>query len=133
MTYRILMLVLAAVALIALPAANAIADESKDDAVVIIKCQENNTALTNALREPKVLTTQASSNFTLPDSCAAGTTPGTGGSCAECLKDLTSNPVFDCEGDDEFTSNVVVEQQSNSILQPISINKFVFMCGAPGQ
>src|SRR5438093_11319319 len=115
------------------PATNAIADETKDDAVVIIKCQENNTAATNALREPRVLTAQASSNFTLPDSCAAGTTPGTGTACAECLKDLTANPVFDCEGDDEFTSNVVVEQQSTGVLQPISINKFVFMCGAPGQ
>src|SRR5437870_1505122 len=106
MTYRILMLVLAAVALIALPAANAIADESKDDAVVIIKCQENNVTHT----APTVVTAQASSNFTLPASCS--TAGGGGGPCAECLKDLTANPVFDCEGDDEFTSNVVVDQPS---------------------
>ena len=124
MTYRILMLVLAAVALIALPAANAIADESKDDAVVIIKCSENNVTPT----APVVFVAQASSNFTLPVSC----TPGVGHPCAECLKDLTANPQFDCEGDDEFTSNVVVDQLSNPPGQPISIDKFVFMCGAPG-
>jgi hypothetical protein len=120
---KVAMLVLAAAALIAFPAANAIADESKDDAVVIVKCEENNTA--GAPIAPTVLIAQASSGFTLPASCDPA-----GGSCANCLRDLISNPVFDCEGDEEFTSNVVVEQQSTT-ADPRSINKFVFACGLP--
>jgi Na+-transporting NADH:ubiquinone oxidoreductase subunit NqrF len=119
MTYRMLILVLAVAALIVFPAANAIAGKNKDD-VAIIKCAENNLMENQGGILPIVFQRQAT--FILPLAC------GVGQSCAPCLKALINDP-FDCDGNDEFTSNVVVVQQSNpAVGGSVNIEKYVFKC-----
>ena len=120
MRYRMLMVGLSAVTLIGFAASNAIADESKEDHVVIIKCAESNQ--TGAV--PRVAVHQASSGFELPDACSFDAP------CADCLAALIQKPFPDCEGGDEFTSNVQIVQQSNpAVSGSVNIEKYVFACG----
>ena len=115
------LLVLLAV-LIALPAANAIAQPGPTLNVAIIKCTENN-AVPGAIT---VLNTSAT--FTLPATCDQGD------KCVVCLRDLVHD--FQCRGGSTFTSNVEAVQQSNpAAIPPVtnSINKFVFACGPAAQ
>jgi hypothetical protein len=132
MLYKMLSLVVALAALIALPAGSAIAQlvvtplpsapdvsefvetpemmaakerkqfHHNDDGVAILKCAEDNT---QAGFQPLVLTFSAT--FDTPSQCEFQDR------CVDCLKVLTQK--LDCEGNDEFTSNVV-------------FNKFVFEC-----
>ena len=121
MRHGMLILGLSAATLVAFAASSAIADESKDDHVVIVKCAEANQP--GAV--PTVVVGQASAGFEIPASCDLG------GECAECLATLIRDP-FDCEGDDEFTSNVAVVQQSDpAVTDSQSIEKYVFACGLP--
>jgi hypothetical protein len=87
-----------------------------DDGVAILKCIEDNNE--NAPIEPRVLIFSAT--FTTPHECNS-----INDRCVDCLKVLTQK--LDCEGNDEFTSNVVVDQLSTP-SQTRSINKFVFEC-----
>jgi len=115
------LLVLLAV-LIALPAANAIAQPGPTLNVAIIKCTENNAA-------PGAITVlNTSATFTLPATCDRGDT------CVVCLRDLAHD--FQCRGGSTFTSNVEAVQLSNpGVTPPVtnSINKFVFACGPAAQ
>ena len=123
MLYRMLMVGLSAVTLIGFAASSAIADESKDDQVVIIKCAEPNQP--GAV--PRVFIHQASDGFVLPDACSFEAP------CADCLAALIRKPFPDCEGGEEFTSNVAVVQQSNpAVSGSLEIEKYVFACGAHG-
>jgi len=115
------LLVLLAV-LIALPAANAIAQPGPTLNVAIIKCTENNAT-------PGPITVlNTSATFTLPATCDQGD------KCVVCLRDLVHD--FQCRGGSTFTSNVEAVQQSNpAAIPPVtnSINKFVFACGPAAQ
>jgi len=115
------LLVLLAV-LIALPAANAIAQPGPTLNVAIIKCIESN-ASTGGIT---VFKTDAT--FTLPTTCDPGDR------CVVCLRDLAHD--FQCRGGSTFTSNVEAVQLSNpGVTPPVtnSINKFVFACGPAAQ
>jgi len=106
--------------LIALPAANVIAQPGPTLNVAIVKCQEDNTA-TGAITVLKTNTTFTAGTVT---ACA------TGASCAACLQQLAHD--FQCRGGSTFTSNTETVQQSTETVGTHSINKFVFACG-PGQ
>jgi hypothetical protein len=147
MLYKMLSLVVALAALIALPAGSATAQlavtplpsapdvsgfvetpemmaakerkqyHHNDDGVAILKCREDNS---QPFLQPKVF--NFSATFATPSECNS-----TNDRCVDCLKFLTQK--LDCEGNDEFTSNMVVDVLSvNPVDQPISINKFVFEC-----
>ena len=109
------LLVLLAV-LIALPAANAIAQPGPTLNVAIIKCTENNVT-------PGPITVlNTSATFLLPTTCTE-----TNASCVVCLRDLAHD--FQCRGGSTFTSNTETVQPSVSGVASSSINKFVFACG----
>jgi hypothetical protein len=149
MLYKMLSLVVALAALIALPAGSATAQlvvtpipsapkvpaptdfvetpemmaakerkqfHHNDDGVAILKCAEDNT---RTFFQPVVLTFSAT--FDTPPQCDS-----TSDRCVDCLKVLTQK--LDCEGNDEFTSNVVFEGKDTVNGQTFSINKFVFEC-----
>ena len=114
------LLVLLAV-LIALPAANAIAQPGPTLNVAIIKCTENN--VTNGA----ITVVNTDATFLLPSPAC-----DLDARCVVCLRALAHD--FQCRGGSTFTSNVEAVQQSNpSAVPPVtnSINKFVFACG-PG-
>lgn len=114
------LLVLAAAALIALPAASAIADDIEH--VVIVKCAEDNVAGT----EPVVFQRQASKDFGFPTSCYIGI-PSPATNCAQCLRDLILKK--DCAASDKFPGTPVVTQLSFQNAGSFSIEKYVFACG----
>jgi len=113
--------------LIALPAANVVAQPGPTLNVAIIKCIEPNTQGTGGIT---VHRTEAT--FALPSTCAVPATGTLGPSCATCLRDLAHD--FQCRGGSTFTSNTEAVQQSSPTVTTAtnSINKFVFACG-PGQ
>ena len=115
--------------LIALPAANAIAQPGPTLNVAIIKCIESNVPTTTT---GGITVFKTDATFALPDTCALGTTPPR--DCAACLRDLAHD--FQCRGGSTFTSNTETVQQSNpGVTPPVtnSINKFVFACGPAAQ
>jgi hypothetical protein len=88
-----------------------------DDGVAILKCREDHS---QPFLQPKVF--NFSATFETPPQCDS-----INDRCVDCLKVLTQK--LDCEGNDEFTSNMVVDVIStNPTQQPITINKFVFEC-----
>ena len=114
------LLVLLAV-LIALPAANAIAQPGPTLNVAIIKCIEPNTSGVGGITVHRTDAT-----FTLPTTCDPGDR------CVVCLRDLAHD--FQCRGGSTFTSNTETVQQSSPAVTPTnSINKFVFACGPAAQ
>ena len=119
------LLVLLAV-LIALPAANAIAQPGPRLNVAIIKCTENNAT-------PGLISV-LNTNSTFPNALAAACPVGPTSSCALCLRNVARD--LNCRGGSVFTSNVEAVQQSNpAAIPPVtnSINKFVFACGPAAQ
>jgi hypothetical protein len=111
--------------LIALPAANAIAQPGPTLNVAIIKCIETN-AQGGSITVHKT-------NTTFDAALAAAGVCTLTSSCAACLRDLAHD--FQCRGGSTFTSNTETVQQSTTFTPPAapngttSINKFVFACG----
>src|SRR6266704_2899095 len=103
--------------LIALPAANAIAQPGPTLNVAIIKCIEPNT---QGLGGITVHRTDAT--FDLPTPSCDLTAR-----CVVCLRALAHD--FQCRGGSIFTSNTETVQPSVSGIASSSINKFVFACG----
>jgi len=107
--------------LIALPAANVVAQPGPTLNVAIVKCSETNTA------GGAISVFKTDATFTLPLTCAVSTTSPQ--SCATCLRDLAHD--HQCRGGSTFTSNSETVQPTVSGTAGTSINKFVFACG-PG-
>ena len=109
--------------LIALPAANAIAQPGPTLNVAIIKCDETNA------QGGSITVFKTDATFDLPSPAC-----DLDARCVVCLRDLAHD--FQCRGGSTFTSNVEAVQLSNpGVTPPVtnSINKFVFACGPAAQ